>query len=154
MLCESGWPELRGSSDLTAEDRLTQDCIARAILHKYMDAATWHAIVAKYSINDVEVGQSVGWLIPRIDSPAPHLFKTKCTTCWAAPTRLPDSFYEVQSWDCDGNPDGTLRRWKSLTRKWLNERVNEAHEQVSSIMSFQGLIIAENMNSQQKELAC
>jgi hypothetical protein len=154
MLCESGWPELRGSSEMTAEDRLTQDCIARAILHKYMDAAAWHAIVAKYSINDAEVGQSLGWLMPRIVSPAPHLFKTKCASCWAAPTRLPASYYEIQSWDCNGTPDGTLRRWKSLTRKWLDERVTEAHLQVFSIMRLQGLIIAEDCNYQQRMLAC
>lgn len=143
MLCETGWPELRSSSDLTAEDRLTQDCIARAILHKYMDAEPWHAIVAKYSINDHEVGESVRWLIPRVVTPAPHLFKTKCVTCWAVPRRFPETFYDVQSWDSDGTPDGTLRRWKSITCRWLNDRINKAHDQVERIMSDQGLLIAE-----------
>jgi hypothetical protein len=143
MKYQSGWPEVRNPSDLTAEERLTQDCIARAILHKYLDDELWHVLVAKYSINDMEVAESVRWLIPRVVSPAPHLFKTKCVTCWAVPRRLPASFYEVQSWDSDGTPDGTLRRWKSLTHKWLGERVNRAHDMVEMIMQGQGLISAE-----------
>ena len=143
MKYQSGWPEIRNPSELTAEERLTQDCMARAILHKYLPDELWHALVAKYSINDMEVAESVRWLVPRVVSPAPHLFKTKCVTCWAVPRRLPAGFYEIQSWDSDGTPDGTLRRWKSLTTRWLNERVNQAHVQVEAIIQAQGLMIAE-----------
>jgi len=143
MRYQAGWPEMRASSDLTAEERLTQDCIARAVLHKYMDKALWNALVAKYSINDMEVAESVRWLIPRVVSPAPHLFKMKCVSCWAVPRRFPASYYDVQSWDSDGTPDGTLRRWKSLTHRWLNDQVNAAHLQVASIMMAQGLMMTE-----------
>ena len=143
MRYQSGWPEGRTGSELTAEERLTQDCIARAILHRYLDQALWHAVVAKYSINDLEVAESVRWLIPRVVSPAPHLFKMKCVTCWAVPRRLPSAFYEVQSWDSDGTPDGTLRRWKSLTQRWLNEQIDAAHKQVDAVMRQHGLMVAE-----------
>lgn len=143
MRYQSGWPEVRNPSELTAEERLTQDCIARAILHKYLEAELWHVLVARYSINDLEVAESVRWLIPRVVTPAPHLFKTKCVTCWAVPRRLPASFYEVASWDSDGTPDGTLRRWKSLTVRWLNERINQAHGRVEVIMQLQGLLKTE-----------
>lgn len=143
MRYQSGWPEMRSGSDLTADERLTQDCIARAILHRYLDATLWHAMVAKYSINDLEVAESVRWLIPRVISPAPHLFKMKCVTCWAVPRRLPERFYEIQSWDSDGTPDGTLRRWKSLTRRWLDAQIDAAHKQVATVMAAHGLMVYE-----------
>lgn len=143
MRYQSGWPEMRSGSDLSADERLTQDCIARAILHRYLDATLWHAMVAKYSINDLEVAESVRWLIPRVASPAPHLFKMKCVTCWAVPRRLPERFYEIQSWDSDGTPDGTLRRWKSLTRRWLDAQIDAAHKQVATVMAAHGLMVSE-----------
>ncbi|WP_462382275.1 hypothetical protein [Pseudomonas sp. Marseille-QA0892] len=141
MRYQAGFPEPRGNgTGLSPDERLTQDAITRAILHKYLPEAAWHAIVAKYSINDVEVRDSVLWLIRRVQSPAHHLFKTKCVTAWAIPRRLPDAFYVLHSWDADGTPERTLREWRSKTRRWLEMQVNVAFESATLVLEEKGLI--------------
>src|SRR5690554_1946412 len=66
-----GWPEIVSSgSGLSPEERLTQDAMTRGMLHRELTDLQWHALVAKYSINDREVAESVRWLIPHVVSPA------------------------------------------------------------------------------------
>jgi hypothetical protein len=138
---------------LSESERLTQDSMTRAAIHRALSPELWHALVAKYSINDVEVAESVRYLIPRVVTPAHTLFKMKCVTAWAIPKKrgvqegvktsrqgLPDAFYDVNSWDADGTPEGSLRRWKHITMGWLNGRVDQAFQQVTSVLEEKGLI--------------
>ena len=140
-----GWPEEppAAGSGLTPGDRLTQDAMTRQMLHRELSGQQWHAIVAKYSINDREVAESVRWLIPRITTPAHRLFVTKAVTAWAVPRRLPEGFYVLHSWDNDGTPDRTLRRWRGLVNRWLNDRVDEAHKRIEMLLKESGLLIDE-----------
>lgn len=139
---QPGFPELRGEgSGLSAADRLTQDAMTRALLHRHLSATQWHALVAKYSINDVEVGESVRWLVRRIESPAHRLFLMKAVTAWAVPKRLPESFYMLSSWDADGTPERTLRRWRSGIFKQLGGIVDSGFQSVERLMSENGLKI-------------
>jgi hypothetical protein len=139
---------------LTAEERLAQDSIGRRIAHRVLPPDQWHALVAKYSINDHEKAEAVMWLIPRVESPAHHLFKVKCVVAWAHPQKpgadgtkktsrwsAPGSMYDVSTWDADGTPDRTLRRWRKVTERWLNERVNLAHQALDIAFTEAGLLV-------------
>lgn len=134
-------------------DRLTQDSMTRSAIHRALPPDLWHALVAKYSVNDHEVVEAVHYLIPRAVTPAHHLFRMKCVTAWAIPKKrgvqegvktsrrgLPDAFYDVNSWDSDGTPEGSLRRWKHITVGWLNGRVDEAFRQVTRLLEESALI--------------
>jgi len=88
MRYQSGFPETRGEgSGLSAEERLTQDAMTRGMLHRELTALQWNVLVAKYSINDLEVAEAVRWLIPRVETKAHRLFVTKAVTAWAVPQR-------------------------------------------------------------------
>lgn len=148
-----GWPETRkAGSGLSDEERLTQDSMTRALLHRELSAAQWHSLVARRSINDMEVAQSIHWLAANATTPASNTFRMKAVTAWVLPKRsqsqkstrsLPDEFYLISSWDEEGRPEGTLRRWKSITDKWLNSQINDAHNEVERLLQDNGLKIDE-----------
>lgn len=139
---QAGFPEgRRGSGEgLTEEERLAQDSMTRAALHRALSPAAWHALVAKYSINDREVLEAVQWLVARVEAPAHHLFKMKCVTAWAVPRRLPAAFYQLHTWDADGTPEGTLRRWRCVVKQWLEARVEAGFQQALPVLEDAGLI--------------
>ena len=142
---QAGFPEARGGggAGLSEQERLTQDSMTRAALHRELPQLAWQVLVAKYSINDVEVAHAIRWIIPRVECPAHHLFKMKCTTAWAITRRLPDAFYVLHTWDVDGTPEGTLRRWRSVMKRWLEARVNDAFILAEPILVERGLIESE-----------
>jgi hypothetical protein len=144
---QAGLPELNGDcSGLSAEDRLAQDAMTRRRIEYMIPPAQWHALVAKYSINELEVRESVRWLIARIETPAHHLFKMKSVMAWAVPKRsrrLPEKFYLLHSWDADGTPESTLRRWRGITNRWLEDQVTAAHRSVGLVLEMQGLLIGQ-----------
>ena len=139
---QAGYPDAAGGTGggLTEEERLTQDSMTRAALHRELPEMAWHVLVAKYSVNDREVLASIQWLIPRVVCPAHHLFKMKCVTAWAIPRRMPVAFYLIHTWDNDGTPEGTLRRWRSVLKRWLDARVDEAFLRATPILECSGLI--------------
>ena len=138
--------ELPGQSvgdDLSPEERLTQDSMTRATLKRSLTDVQWQALVGKYSINQNEVKDAAAFLTPRVVSPAHQLFKTKCVMAWMVPERrngLPASFYVLHSWDADGTPDRTLRRWRSITKRWLDDQVSAAHLAVEALLEERGLL--------------
>lgn len=72
---------------LSPEERTTQDAMTRAMLKRTLADAQWHALAGKYSVNEGEVQEAARYLIPRVVSPAHHLFKTKCVMAWMVPER-------------------------------------------------------------------
>lgn len=142
---QSGFPELPGDgSGLSAEDRLAQDSMTRRRVELMLPPAQWHALVAKYSINESEVRESIQWLVRNIETPAHHLFKMKSVMAWAVPKRsrrLPEGFYAIHSWDADGTPESTLRRWRGITNRWLEGQVDDAHRSIGYILEMRGLLL-------------
>lgn len=126
---------------LTAEERLTQDAMTRAKVRRKLNDAQWHALVAKYSINEYEVSESIRWLICRVETPAHHLFKMKSVMAWAVPRRLPAAFYNLSTWDEDGKPESTLRRWRIGVNGWLNRHIDDAHKSIETLLEDEGLLI-------------
>lgn len=150
---QSGWPEARQQgSGLSAQERLTQDSMTRALVHRNLKPAQWHAIVAKRSINNAEVAESIRWLAMNAETPAHDKFRIRAVTAWVLPKRssgqqstrsLPEAFYLLHTWDDGGRPEGTLRRWKWECDKWLNTQMVEAHNEVGRILQEAGLKIDE-----------
>lgn len=141
--------------ELTAEERLAQDSIARRIVHRVLPPAQWYALMARYSINEREVEEAIRWLIPRVVTPAHHLFRTKAVTAWAIPLKpgavgkktsrrgLPADFYVVAHWDSDGIPERTLRNWRQGVNRWLEDQVSAGHKSVGVVLEEAGLLITE-----------
>lgn len=136
---------------LSDSERLTQDSMTRSRLHAELSPVHWAVLVAKYSINQVEVAEAVHYLVPRAVTPAHHLFRMKCVTAWAIPqkrgqqgarrsTALPDAFYDVNTWDTNGTPESTLRRWRTVTKDWLEDQVDAAFSHATSILGENGLL--------------
>nr|WP_298117399.1 hypothetical protein [uncultured Pseudomonas sp.] len=138
---QAGFPESRqGGEGLSADERLTQDSMTRAALHRELPMLAWQVLVAKYSVSDVEVLRAVHWIVPRVECPAHQLFKMKCVTAWAVPRRLPAAFYQLHTWDAEGTPEGTLRRWRSVMKRWLEDRVGDAFVLAEPVLRQRGLI--------------
>ncbi len=136
---------------LSDSERMAQDSMARSRVHRELSPVLWAVLVAKFSINQVEVAEAVHFLVPRVVTPAHHLFRMKAVTAWAIPQKrgqqgvkrssgLPDAFYDVNTWDTDGTPESTLRRWRLVTGRWLEDQVDEAFRQVSSVLGESGLL--------------
>jgi len=46
----------------------------------------------------------------------------------------------LHSWDADGTPNRTLRRWRSITKRWLDDQVTAAHLAVEVLLEERGLL--------------
>jgi len=138
---QSGFPEsCPTGGGLSAHERLTQDSMTRAALHRELPELAWRLLVARYSINDIEVAQAIHWLVPRVVCPGHHLFKMKCVTAWAIPRRLGPAFYQLHTWDADGTPERTLRRWRQETKRWLEDQLDAAFRAATPLLESRGLI--------------
>lgn len=126
-------------STLSVRDKFDYDCCLYALLHRQLDAAQWDVLVAKYSTHKANKVGAIGRLVARMVSPAPPLFIYKALTAWAIPKLkgvqigkrstdmivLPAEFYDMNSWDVEGKPESTRRRWKTGIAKRL-ESLEEA----------------------------
>ncbi|SFU97866.1 hypothetical protein [Pseudomonas sp. OV546] len=126
-------------STLSVRDKFDYDCCLYALLHRQLEPAQWDVLVAKYSTHKGNKVNAIGRLVARMVSPAPHLFIYKALTAWAIPKLkgiqvgkrstdmivLPAEFYDMNSWDVEGKPESTRRRWKTGIAKRL-ESLEEA----------------------------
>ncbi|BBV96449.1 hypothetical protein [Pseudomonas monteilii] len=55
---------------------------------------------------------------------------------------LPDSFYDMNTWDLDAAPESTRRRWRADINEKLNGMVAEALENVRMILEVEGLLMS------------
>lgn len=56
---------------------------------------------------------------------------------------LPASFYDMNTWDVDGRPEQTRRRWRLGIHKVLEEMVGEALVEVEKILCAEGVLMGE-----------
>jgi hypothetical protein len=54
---------------------------------------------------------------------------------------LPDSFYDMNTWDLDGTPESTRYRWRDGIKEKLNGMINDALAEVRKILEEEGLLI-------------
>lgn len=126
-------------SSLSPRDKFDYDCCLYALLHRQLDPAQWDVLVARYSTHKANKVAAIGRLVARMVSPAPQLFVYKALTAWAIPKMkgvqtvkrstdmivLPAEFYDMNTWDVEGKPESTRRRWKTGIGKRL-ESLEEA----------------------------
>ena len=126
-------------STISVRDKFDYDCCLYALLHRELDQAQWDVLVAKYSTHKANKVSAIGRLVARTTSPAPQLFIYKALTAWAIPKLkgvqsckrstdmivLPAEFYDMNTWDTEGKPESTRRRWKTGIAKRL-ESLEEA----------------------------
>ncbi|GAB3468266.1 hypothetical protein GCM10027398_16230 [Azotobacter salinestris] len=140
----------------TAQERLALDCLVHARLHRELPPRLWHVLVARYSTHNARKVEAIGRLVPQLRSPAPQLFRYKAVTTWAIPQQkgrsgrrstdmlvLPAEFYDMNTWDPEGRPEQTRRRWRAGIRKELEAMVDAALVQVQAILQDEGLLIDE-----------
>ncbi|WP_085600400.1 MULTISPECIES: hypothetical protein [unclassified Pseudomonas] len=56
---------------------------------------------------------------------------------------LKDSFYDMNTWDNDGTPESTRRRWRLSIHKDADDLVNEALAFAGEILEAEGLLIEQ-----------
>ncbi|ANH98959.1 hypothetical protein A8L59_16565 [Pseudomonas koreensis] len=54
---------------------------------------------------------------------------------------LKDSFYDMNTWDNDGTPESTRRRWRQDIGKAADDLINEALAHAADILEGEGLLI-------------
>lgn len=54
---------------------------------------------------------------------------------------LKDSFYDMNTWDNDGTPESTRRRWRQDISRAADDLVNEALAHAADILEAEGLLI-------------
>lgn len=56
---------------------------------------------------------------------------------------LPDSFYDMNTWDLDGTPESTRRRWRLEINEKLDGLIDDALTEVRVILEAEGLLMKE-----------
>ncbi|KPY88954.1 hypothetical protein RA263_26890 [Pseudomonas syringae pv. tagetis] len=126
-------------SSISVRDKFDYDCCLYALLHRELESGQWDVLVAKYSTHKANKVAAIGRLVSRTTSPAPQLFIYKALTAWAIPKLrgiqtgkrstdmivLPAQFYDMNTWDTEGKPESTRRRWRTGIAKRL-ELLEEA----------------------------
>lgn len=56
---------------------------------------------------------------------------------------LPDSFYDMNTWDLDAAPESTRYRWRDGIKEKLNGMVSDALAEVRAILEAEGLLIKD-----------
>ena len=69
---------------LTATERLTQDCMTRARIHRVASKGGFYAMVAKYGADEQERAMAVNELVKLIDCDASSDFKRLIIWTWAS----------------------------------------------------------------------
>lgn len=138
---------------LSAQDRFEFDCMLHALLHRELSMAEWDVLYARYSTHNARRIQAIGRLVPRICSPAPHLFLTKAVTTWCVPRMkgkdgkrstevlmLSAEWYDINTWDSDARPDSTRSRWRRDIWKALDALEERAVVNVTEILERERLL--------------
>lgn len=56
---------------------------------------------------------------------------------------LPDSFYDMNTWDLDATPEPTRRRWRQGINEKLDGMIDDALAEVRVILEAEGLLMSE-----------
>mgnify|MGYP000676911045 CR=1 FL=1 len=69
---------------LAGMDRLAQDCMTRALMHRTVSRGAFYAMVAKYGADEHERAQAVNELVSLVQVKAPDNFKRMMIWSWAS----------------------------------------------------------------------
>ena len=140
---------------VSEDDRLLADCWVHARLHAQLLPRHWGVLVARYSTHPQKKARAITELVPLIASHAGARFVERAVATWAIPKLkgeegkrstkdliiLPASWYDMNLWDEDANPERTRRHWRGQIYKTLEEMVNEALAAAEQILKEEGLLL-------------
>lgn len=98
---------------LTATERLTQDCMTRARIHRVTSKGGFYAMVAKYGADEKERAMAVNELVHLIDCDASSDFKRLIIWIWAS-VRVKRGFMERIVDMCEQSRRTVYRRKKLI----------------------------------------
>ena len=104
---------------LTATERLTQDCMTRARIHRVASKGGFYAMVAKYGADEQERAMAVNELVKLIDCDASSDFKRLIIWTWAS-VKIKRGFIERIVDMCEQSR-ATIFRKKKIIIEQLND---------------------------------
>ena len=104
---------------LTATERLTQDCMTRARIHRAASKGGFYAMVAKYGADEQERANAVNELVKLIDCDASSDFKRLIIWTWAS-IKIKRGFIERIVDMCEQSR-ATIFRKKKIIIEQLND---------------------------------
>ena len=104
---------------LTATERLTQDCMTRARIHRVASKGGFYAMVAKYGVDEQERAIAVNELVKLIDCDASSDFKRLIIWTWAS-IKIKRGFIERIVDMCEQSRRTVYRKKKLITEQ-LND---------------------------------
>ena len=104
---------------LTATERLTQDCMTRARIHRVASKGGFYAMVAKYGADEQERAMAVNELVHLIDCDASSDFKRLIIWTWAS-VKIKRGFIERIVDMCEQSR-ATIFRKKKIIIEQLND---------------------------------
>ncbi|WMR34726.1 hypothetical protein [Metapseudomonas otitidis] len=147
-------------------DRMEADCWVHARLHSQLPPRLWNVLVARFSTHRARRLNAIAALFPVVNSPASALFRQKAICSWAIPQLrgvkadagrqgrlevkrstdvivLPARFYDMTTWDNEGTPERTRRRWRANIAKDLEQMVDQALALAEEILQAEGVLLDE-----------
>jgi hypothetical protein len=104
---------------LTATERLTQDCMTRARIHRVTSKGGFYAMVAKYGADEQERAMAVNELVHLIDCDASSDFKRLIIWTWAS-VKIKKGFMERIVDMCEQSRRTVYRRKKLIIEQLDN----------------------------------
>jgi len=118
---------------LTATERLTQDCMTRARIHRVASKGGFYAMVAKYGADEQERAMAVNELVHLIDCDASSDFKRLIIWSWAS-VKIKRGFMERIVDMCEQSRDTVFRKKKIIIGQ-LNQFENAVISDSSASLS-------------------
>nr|GFB83685.1 hypothetical protein [Tanacetum cinerariifolium] len=116
---------VRGGGE-SVDRGLVDDWIA-ARLHHLLIPRHWNALAAKYSTHKQRKVEAIAHLkavVATTALAAGLAAQKKASSRSADMIVLPDAFYDMNTWDLNGAPESTRRRWRQGINTTLDEMVN------------------------------
>ncbi|TDV67565.1 hypothetical protein [Pseudomonas sp. LP_7_YM] len=152
-------------SRLDGMDRRAVDCWIYARLQSQLITRHWNALMAKFSVHKGKKVHAIGELVPLMASHAPQLFLYKAVTAWAIPPLLgakviadreqqnvkrstdmivlPETFYDISTWDPQGLNRTTYWRWKKAIDIALEALVKDALKSAEAVLIHEGVLLSK-----------
>lgn len=123
---------------LSAMDRLAQDCMTRALMHRTVSRGAFYAMVAKYGADEQERAMAVNELVGLVQVKAPDSFKRMMIWTWASVAVKRGVIERIV--DMGDQARSTLFRKRRAVLDQLRAFEDAALNDLASVLNERGLI--------------
>lgn len=120
-------------------DRLLQDSMTRSLIHQSVNERQWLVLVALYAAQDRDRVQACERLAELVTCPGDALFRGMAVGTWAF-RHIRGEARNVNTWDLNGTPERTLRRWRKDVQDQLESWRKDAMTHLQRVFKDAGLI--------------